>query len=79
MTTMAVRHFFDDEERFHCHDPNAQVTHFGCAEGHTWTHVERVRCWCGWPPAHTRAPLTAPPLVPTLSPTTEEQGEEGAP
>lgn len=33
-------YFYDEEGRFHAHDPNQDITLFTCSNGHTWTECD---------------------------------------
>jgi hypothetical protein len=39
--------FWDEEGRYHNHDPNTVTTHYECSNGHSWTVATRSKCWCG--------------------------------
>ena len=41
-------HFFDEKGEPHYHPINRQTTRYECSLGHSWTHVTKHTCWCGW-------------------------------
>jgi len=41
--------FYDEEGRYHDHDPNIRTTQYECSNGHQWAETTRPSCWCGWP------------------------------
>jgi hypothetical protein len=45
-TLMGVSSFYDEEGRYHMHDPNTTTTDFSCSNGHRWTESRRNPCWC---------------------------------
>ena len=45
-TAMYCAPFYDEEGRFHNHDPNATTTGYTCSNGHRWQETTRSRCWC---------------------------------
>lgn len=45
-TAMAVRYFYDEEGRYHAHDPNSLTITFRCTNGHSWSNTEVDKCWC---------------------------------
>jgi NAD-dependent SIR2 family protein deacetylase len=48
VTEMAVRTFYDEEGRYHYHNPNKHSRHLKCSNGHEWTERERNKCpTCG--------------------------------
>jgi len=47
VTAMAWEPYYDEDGRYHAHDPNHRADFYECSRGHTWS-VPR-RCWCGWP------------------------------
>lgn len=48
-TAMFVPPFWDEEGRYHSHDPNVRKRTYECSRGHQWTELVGGRCWCGWP------------------------------
>ena len=45
VTLMAWHPYYDEEGRYHAHDPNRQARDFSCSRGHEWSVP--IRCWCG--------------------------------
>lgn len=43
-TAMGTDVFYDEDGRFHCHDPNTTATEFWCSRGHSWTESRQHRC-----------------------------------
>lgn len=43
--------FYDEEGRYHHHDPNSYTTEYECSNGHRWTETIRHKCWCEQPAA----------------------------
>lgn len=43
-TLMMGEAFFDEEGRWHSHDPNTRATQYSCSEGHEWTEGRRDKC-----------------------------------
>ena len=49
-TLMYAAPFYDEEGRYHLHDPNSTRTDYSCSNFHQWTEtVPASRCACGWP------------------------------
>jgi len=48
-TALNGSQFFDEEGRFHDHDPNTTTTSYSCSNGHSWIVKSNKKCWCGWP------------------------------
>lgn len=48
--TTAAHHpgYYDEDGRYHNHDPNLTTTAYRCTKGHEWTTVAGGKCWCGW-------------------------------
>lgn len=38
--------FYDEEGRFHYHDPNTTTTHYSCSNDHDWQESACNKCWC---------------------------------
>lgn len=55
-TLMHARPFYDEDGKFHHHDPNTDTQSYRCSEGHEWQESSKGSCWCGWP---ERAPAEA--------------------
>lgn len=49
MTAVYLPPFYDEEGRYHHHDPNSHSTTFTCSLGHKWSESKVNKCWCGWP------------------------------
>jgi len=45
-TLMAAEYYYDEEGRYHAHDPNNLTTTFACSNGHHWSETSRDECWC---------------------------------
>ena len=45
-TAMTSSYFYDEEGRYHAHDPNKQTIVFACTNGHTWVDATEDKCWC---------------------------------
>lgn len=43
-TCMAGPEFYDEEGRFHDHDPNAHTTAYTCSRGHDWRVTTYEKC-----------------------------------
>jgi hypothetical protein len=41
--------FYDNNGKYHRHNPNEYVTYYACSNGHKWAEKYRYSCWCGWP------------------------------
>ncbi len=48
-TLMCSDPFYDEDGKYHNHDPNTSVSHYACSNGHKWTELSKPSCWCGWP------------------------------
>lgn len=48
-TCLGYTPFYDEEGRFHDHDPNRRRSRMRCSNGHSWPETYRAKCWCGWP------------------------------
>jgi hypothetical protein len=48
-TCMYSPPFYDEEGRYHNHDPNSTTTDYTCSNGQSWQSVGKTGCWCGWP------------------------------
>jgi len=38
--------FFDEDGKWHVHDPNPTNTTYHCTNNHEWTEVKYAKCWC---------------------------------
>ena len=47
-TAVAVDRFWDEQGRFHHHDPRISHDRYRCTEGHEFQISSRNKCWCGW-------------------------------
>ena len=43
-TCMGVQWYYDEEGRYHYHDPNTITTSYSCSEGHRWTERSKREC-----------------------------------
>lgn len=48
VTAMASYPYYDEEGRYHNHDPNGWTEEWSCSRGHRWLRSGAGRCWCGW-------------------------------
>jgi hypothetical protein len=46
-TCMGVDSYYDEEGRYHRHDPNITTQGFVCSNGHSWYTKTPSVCWCG--------------------------------
>ena len=54
VTAMAGQDYYDEDGRFHHHDPNSRTQQFTCSEGHAWVEVSTSGCEpCGTEPTLT--------------------------
>jgi DNA-directed RNA polymerase subunit RPC12/RpoP len=48
-TSMLYDAFWDDDGRWHSHDPNSSERGLRCRGcGHVWAEKTYATCWCGW-------------------------------
>ena len=47
-TLMGVHQYYDEDGKYHCHDPNTHTTSFRCSNGHDFGESRNNECWCGW-------------------------------
>jgi 5-deoxy-D-glucuronate isomerase len=40
--------YYDEEGKYHAHDPNYLMASFSCSNGHSWQKNIPNTCWCGW-------------------------------
>lgn len=40
--------FYDEEGKYHSHDPNIINSIYTCANGHSFEVKRHNKCWCGW-------------------------------
>jgi hypothetical protein len=45
-TLMGFTPFYDEDGRYHSHDPNTKTTYYSCSNGHSWTETSKSKCWC---------------------------------
>lgn len=47
MTTLAYSApFYDENGRYHYHNPNTTTTEYRCSNGHSFTETMTPVCWC---------------------------------
>jgi hypothetical protein len=59
-TAMCSYSFYDEDGKYHYHNPNTVGTSYRCSNGHTWHESHRNPCWCEKP--------SDPPVAPDSSP-----------
>jgi hypothetical protein len=47
-TAMGWQDFYDEDGKFHCHDPNVTTFNHKCSNGHEFSKSQKETCWCGW-------------------------------
>lgn len=50
-TCMMEHRFYDEDGRYHFHDPNRRTSEWSCSNGHRWVDVRWSRCpaqGCDW-------------------------------
>ena len=45
-TLMYSAPFYDEEGRYHSHNPNTTTTEYSCSNGHRWSESVKPKCWC---------------------------------
>ena len=45
-TAMYAAPFYDEEGRYHNHDPNVFTYAWSCSRGHRGMESHRYQCWC---------------------------------
>ena len=40
--------FWDEEGKFHVHNPNTRTKGYVCSWGHHFGETVKGSCWCGW-------------------------------
>ena len=45
-TCAGVQTFYDEDGKFHIHDPNVTTTTYTCSNGHEWVEDKRSKCFC---------------------------------
>lgn len=48
-TLLGFQPYFDEDGKYHNHDPNKITTYYNCSNGHKWVNSYVQSCWCGWP------------------------------
>ena len=44
---MCINRFYDEDGKYHVHDPNLIWTSYYCSAGHEWEEKGYSICWCG--------------------------------
>lgn len=47
VTMLPVDQFYDEQGRFHAHDPNVETATYHCSQGHVWDQKKRFKCPMG--------------------------------
>lgn len=47
-TCMGYNNYYDEDGKYHFHNPNIVSTEMRCTNGHTWSEKSKPSCWCGW-------------------------------
>lgn len=47
-TLMGHSPYYDEDGRYHNHDPNIRQSSYRCSNGHAWSQEDTHTCWCGW-------------------------------
>ena len=47
-TLIGYKPYYDEDGKYHNHNPNSTRTYYKCSNGHAWTDVKPYSCWCGW-------------------------------
>ena len=47
-TSMGYTPYYDENGKYHNHDPNATEAGYKCSNGHLWSEKIKKKCWCGW-------------------------------
>lgn len=77
MVYAPVRTYYDEEGRYHSHDPEEYTDSYVCSKGHGWTKTIRKSCWCGWVNGMPQPPLIQNKMVEVkLDKETERRKEE---
>ena len=48
MTAIYSPLYYDEDGRYHFHDPNVKTQELTCSNGHVWVEKSGDSCWCGW-------------------------------
>ena len=59
-TLMCSLSYYDEEGRFHHHDPNTKSDRVTCSRGHSYEHRATDACWCGWKAEGYRVTTVSP-------------------
>jgi len=44
-----VDKYYDEEGKYHFHDPSYIRREYECSQNHRWDRIESAtKCWCGW-------------------------------
>ena len=43
-TAMCGNNFYDEEGKYHVHDPNTSTGTYSCSKGHEWSITRRTSC-----------------------------------
>lgn len=43
-TCMGIQEYYDEEGRYHYHDPNYITANYSCSNGHTWSEARKKEC-----------------------------------
>lgn len=64
-TAMGAHQFYDEDGRYHFHDPNTAYTQYRCSNGHSWQETSRAPCpTCGdWRTEKPKRPVDAERLA----------------
>lgn len=38
--------FYDEDGKYHNHNPNINTTEYSCSNGHKWVEHSKSHCWC---------------------------------
>ena len=47
-TLMCDDSFYDEDGKYHYHDPNKRSNKYSCSNGHQFVLGEYKECWCGF-------------------------------
>lgn len=45
-TAMCAVPYYDEQGRYHYHDPNTSTYTYQCSNGHEWSESSTSHCWC---------------------------------
>lgn len=43
-TCMGTQTYYDEDGKYHFHDPNSTSTNYSCSNGHSWSEVAKAKC-----------------------------------